>query len=214
MIKPETWYATFAAYNTAMLPVLIISWIALVVCTVLLFTKPSKKTNTVMKVCLAFVFAWNGVVFFFMYMKSSAIPGGIPMVLISILFLVDVFRNKITFKLPDKKWHKYLTLSIVVWALGLYTIVGWLTGHPYPNGPILMAPCPSTIFTIALLSTALPIAKIDKFLFTFQFVLLLWWSFFSGLGAPLAFSFYLDFTLGLTGLYGLVMLIRNWLVKA
>ena len=163
-----------------------------------------------MKACLAFIFAWNGFVFFFMYMINSAIPGGIPMIAISILFTVDIFRNRIEFKVPEARWQKYLTLFLIVWALGLYTLAGWLTGHPYPQGPVLVAPCPTTILAITLLSTVIMTSKSDRYLFTVHIVLLLWWAFFSGLGASIQFGFYVDLTLLATGIYGLVMLIRNW----
>ena len=210
MITDEVWYETFEAYNTDWLLVIVISWLALVVSTCLVYAKPSDRTNALMKACLAFIFAWNGFVFFFMYMTSSAIPGGIPMIAISILFTVDIFRNKIEFRVPEIRWQKYLTLVLIVWALGLYTIAGWLAGHPYPQGPILVAPCPTTILAIALLSTAIPTSKTDRQLFTVHIVLLLWWAFFSGVGAPMQFGFYLDLTLLATGIYGLLMLFRNW----
>jgi hypothetical protein len=212
MITPEAWYGCFEAYNMTWLPAVVISWLALIICTYLLFAKPSDKTNVLMKACLAFVFAWNGIVFFFMYMKSSAILGGIPMIVIAILFTVDIFRNKIKFRFPEARWQKYLILFLIVWALGLYTITGLLTGHSYPRVPLPAAPCPTTILAIALLSTAMPTLKIDRFLFTVLFILLLWWAFFAGLGAPFAFGFYVDLSLFATGAYGLVMLVKHWRV--
>ena len=41
----------------------------------------------------------------------------------------------------------------------------------------------------------MPTLKIDRFLFTLHFILLLWWAFFAGLGAPFAFGFYVDLSL-------------------
>ena len=212
MITPETWVGNFEAYNTTWLPVLVISWLALIICTYLLFAKPCDKTNLLMKACLAFIFAWNGAVFFFMYMKNSAVPGGIPMLAIGILFAVDVFRNKIKISFPEAGWKRYVTLSLIIWALGLYTLAGWLTGHPYPGGPLPVAPCPMTIFVIALLSTSMATLKTDRIPFTLLFIPLLWWAFLAGLGAPFRYGFYVDLTLFATGVYGLVMLIRHWRV--
>ena len=130
MITPETWVGNFEAYNTTWLPVLIISWLALIICTYLLFAKPCDKTNLLMKACLAFIFAWNGAVFFFMYMKNSAVPGGIPMLAIGILFAVDVFRNKIKISFPEAGWKGYVTLSLlfghlvyILWQDGLLVIL-------------------------------------------------------------------------------------------
>lgn len=210
MTTAEAFYGVFEAYNTTWLPVLLLFWLALIICTYLLFAKPSDKTKALMKACLALIFAWNGTVFFFMYMKNSAVPGGIPMLAIGILFAVDVFRNKIKIRFPEAGWKKYVTLSLIILALGLYTLAGWLTGHPYPGGPLPVAPCPMTIFAIALLSATMATLKTDRIPFTLLFIPLLWWSFFAGPSAPFIYGFYVDLTLFATGVYGLIMLIKNW----
>jgi hypothetical protein len=93
MISTETFYGVFEAYNTTWLPVLLLFWLALIICTYLLFAKPGDKTNALIKACLAFIFAWNGAVFFFAYMKDTAVPGGIPMLTVGILFAVDAYRG-------------------------------------------------------------------------------------------------------------------------
>jgi hypothetical protein len=49
MTTAETWHGIFGAYNTTWLPVLILFWLALIICTYLLITKPSDKTNALMK---------------------------------------------------------------------------------------------------------------------------------------------------------------------
>jgi len=208
------WYEVFAKYNKDWLPVLLALWVALVVCTALVLIRPTNRTNALVKGCLAVVFGWDAIVFFFMYMRSSAVPGGVPMLVVAILFAVETGRNKIAISLPRSGWHRYLTLSLVLWSLGVYTLAGWLSGHPYPAGPILTAPCPTTILAIVLLSPSMRTLKADRALFTLAFVLLLWWSFFSGLGAPRKFGFYLDYTLFAAGLYGLVMLITTWARKS
>ena len=210
MTTAETWHGIFGAYNTTWLPVLILFWLALIICTYLLITKPSDKTNALMKACLGIIFIWNGAVFFFLYMKNSAVPGGILMLFAGVLFAVDVFRNRIIISFPEAGWKRYVTLSLIIWALGLYTLAAWLTGHPYPGTVLPVAPCPTTIFAIALLSTSMATLKTDRIPFTLLFIPLLWWAFLAGLGAPFRYGFYVDLTLFATGVYGLVMLIRNW----
>lgn len=213
MITPEQWYATFGSYNSTWFSVLIVLWVLLIISTLFIFVKPGKQSQRLLKTSLALIFAWNAIVFFFSYMKSSAIQGGVPMLLLSILLIVDIARRRFTFKLPEKNWRKYVTIFLIFWSTILYSILGWLSGHPYPNGPFLMAPCPTVIFTIALFSTCVSSRKADKILFTFMFILLLWWSMYSGLGAPLRNKFYLDFSLFAAGIYGIIMLIRYWRLK-
>ena len=40
---------------------------------------------------------------------------------------------------------------LVVYALALYPLIGYLTGHRYPAVPTFGAPCPTTIFTLGVL---------------------------------------------------------------
>jgi hypothetical protein len=212
MLTPETFFGAFELYNTTWLPLLLLLWITLIICTFLVFARPGKRVNALMKACLAFIFGWNGIIFFFMYMKMSALPGGIPMIGIALLFAVDLYRNTITFGIPEERWQKYVVFVLIVWALGLYTLTGWLTGHVYPGGPLPVAPCPMTIFAIALLSTSIQTLRTNRCLFTLLFILLLWWSFFAGIGAPFIFGFYVDLTLLATGIYGVILLVRQWRV--
>jgi hypothetical protein len=101
---------------------------------------------------------------------------------------------------------------LIIWALGLYTLAAWLTGHPYPGTVLPVAPCPATIFALALLSGTLLAQKpkVDRLTLTLLFIPLVWWAFLAGLGAPLRFGFYVDLTLFGVGIYGLIVLHKNW----
>jgi hypothetical protein len=201
----------FGAYNTDWLILNILFWLLLAIATVAVLAKTgSERSNMLVKGVLALVFLWNGIVFFFLYMTQSAIAGGIPVTVAGVLFAVDMARNKIRIALPASGWLRYATLAWAAWALGLYTIAGWLTGHLYPGGPLPAAPCPSTILAIALLSTSMATLKTDRLFFTLLFAMLLWWAFFAGLGAPAIYGFYVDLTLFAAGVYGLGILLVHW----
>jgi hypothetical protein len=204
-------YTQFSAYNSDWLIANILLWLLLVIATVAVLIRPgNERGNTAIKGILALIFLWNGIVFFFSYMTQSALAGGIPIAIAGVLFAADVIRKKIHIVLPESGWLRYATLAWAVWALGLYTLVGWLTGHPYPGGPLPVAPCPTTILAIALLSTSLSTLKTDRALFTLLFALLLWWAFFAGFFAPVFYGFYLDLTLLAAGIFGLWMLATHW----
>jgi hypothetical protein len=209
-MESEGFYQIFASYNTTYLPVLGIFWVLLLISTVLVLVRPNLRTNTLIKVLLAAGFLWSGVVFFPFYMTMIAVPGAITSLGVGILFAIDALRNRIAICLPKQGWLRYVTIILVVWALGLYTLTGYTLGHPYPQGPLPVAPCPMTILSIALISTSMDTLQKDRWPFTLLFVLLIWWGFFSGLGAPFLYGFYTDLTLFLTGLYGLFMLARHW----
>ncbi|MHA1236096.1 MAG: DUF6064 family protein [Candidatus Hodarchaeales archaeon] len=45
----------------------------------------------------------------------------------------------------------YLGLVFIVYAMLFYPVIGFLTGHPYPDYPIFgIAPCPVAIFTFGM----------------------------------------------------------------
>jgi hypothetical protein len=203
-------YTQFATYNTDWLAANVVFWLLLVIATAAVLAKPGyARANMLIKGVLALVFFWNGIVFFMLYMGISAIAGGIPFILAGALLAADVVRNRIRIVLPASGWLRYVTLAWAVWALGVYTVAGWFTGHPYPGGPLPAAPCPTTMLAIALLVTSMGTMKTDRRYFGLLFTLLLWWAFFSGIFAPALYGFYLDLTLLAAGIYGIVMLLAS-----
>ena len=115
MMSTETWWDQIEAYNNAIFPMQIIIVVVAAVLTYFLFTKPSTKTNNMMKAYLSFTFAWNGIIFFLIFGKE--LPGtflGAPLcILIAILFVWDIFANRTQFRLPDIKcsWGQFLNLE-------------------------------------------------------------------------------------------------------
>ena len=207
MPTTEIFWNQMEAYNNATLPVQIIMIVIAVVLTCFVFAKPNTMINILMKVFLSLAFAWNGIVFFLIYAKGliSTFLGAPLFIIVAILFAVDIFTKKIEFRFPDLKWQKYITIS---WALLVffYPLIGLALGHPYPKTCMPMAPCPLTVFAIALVTAAIP--KVDKIVYIF---LLPW----AVIGLPKclgALDCYEDCILFLAGVYGLIMLVKNWKV--
>jgi predicted transporter len=145
-------------------------------------------------------------------MTESAFAGGIPFIIAGILFAADIFRKNIHVCLPSSGWLRYAVIAMVVWGLGLYTLAGWLSGHSYPGGPLPSAPCPATITAIALLLSSVGTLEKDRVSFILLFAMLIWWSFYAGLGASVIYGFYVDLTLFAAGLFGFAVLV-NYLKK-
>jgi len=208
MISTETWWDQIEAYNNAIFPMQIIIVVVAAVLTYLLFVKPDTKTNNMMKAYLSFTFAWNGIIFFLIFGKE--LPGtflGAPLcILVAILFVWDIFANKTQFRVPDIKWQRYLMMLWILLAF-LYPLIGFALGHYYPKTCIFgVMPCPTTVFALALLAAAIP--KIDKKVY----ILLLVWAL-PAFGKCLgALDLYEDCVLFWTGVYALIMLIKNWKV--
>jgi len=204
----ENWWSISGAYNSAIFPMQIITMVTGTVLTYFSFAKPNTTTNSLMKAYLAFTFAWNGIIFFLIFGKE--LPGtflGAPLFIITaVLFAADVLTKKTMFKLPDARWHKYLTVFWILCAF-LYPLIGLPLGHYYPRTCIFgVFPCPTAVFALALLAAATP--KVDKK----AYILLLIWAL-PSVGKCLgALDLQEDCVLFVAGVYGLIMLVKNWKV--
>jgi len=194
------------AYNEDTLPLQIVMMIAAAILTYFVFAKASARANTLMKILLSFAFAWTGIVFFLIYAKSIVSAGASALfIIIAILFALDIFQKKIKFRLPAAGWQRYLTILLILLVF-LYPVIGMALGHYYPEICMPMVPCPLTVFAITLVAAAIP--HVDRKVYAF----LLPWAILSLPKCLGAFNCYEDCILFAAGVYGLVMLVRNWKV--
>jgi hypothetical protein len=205
-MSTETFWTRVGAYNEATLLIQAVMIIAAVILTYRVFAKPGAKTDVWMKAFLSVAFAWDGVVFFLIFLRNpvSMFTGAPLFIAVSVLFAVDILAKKTKFHLPDVKWKRGLT---IVWLLlvTLYPLVGWVfVGHAYPRTLLPLFPCPLTVFALALVAAAAP--NVDKKVF----IALLPWAL---MGLPKCFGAldcYEDCILFAAGVYGLMVLIKNW----
>jgi len=205
-MSTETFWTRVGAYNEATLLIQAVMIIAAVILTYRVFAKPGAKTDVWMKAFLSVAFAWDGVVFFLIFLRNpvSMFTGAPLFIAVSVLFAVDILAKKTKLHLPDAKWKRGLT---IVWLLlvALYPLVGWVfVGHAYPRTLLPLFPCPLTVFAIALVAAAAP--NVDKKVF----IALLPWAL---MGLPKCFGAldcYEDCILFMAGVYGLIVLIKNW----
>ena len=199
-----TFWNQMGAFNEATLPIQIIMPVLAIVLTYFAFAKPSIRTNTLVKVFLSVAFAWNGIVFFLIFARSlvSAFFSAL-FIIVAILFAIDIFKKKTQFRLPLARWQSYLTAFLILLVF-LYPVIGMALGHYYPKTCMPMAPCPLTVFAIALVAAAIP--YVDKKVYVF----LLPWAILSLPKCLGALDCYEDCILFTAGIYGLVMLVKNW----
>jgi hypothetical protein len=205
MMTTEEFWNQLGAYNAATWPVQIAWLVVAIMLTYLVFARRTAWANMAMKVLLSFTFAWNGVIFFFVFSDGPVYDFffGPLFIVVAILFAVDIFVNRMKFKLPDRGWRRYATLFwVLLWLF--YPPVGVALGRNFPRVCTPMNPCPSTVFAIALAVAALP--EVDKK----AYIMLLPWAL---MGLPKClgvYECYEDCILFGAGVYGLVMLIANW----
>jgi hypothetical protein len=204
-MSTETFWTQVGAYNEATLLVQVILVIVAAVLTCRVFARPGAKTDVLMKAFLSFAFAWNGVVFFLVFVRNPISTfAGVPLFLIvAILIAVDIFAKKTQFRFPDAKWKKGLAVFWILLAF-LYPFIGWALGHGYPRTCTPMMPCPLTVFALALVAAAMP--HVDRKVYVF----LLPWAL---MGLPKclgALDCYEDCILFAAGVYSLTVLIKSW----
>jgi hypothetical protein len=205
MVSTEEFWTRVGTYNEATWPVLIAMIAAAAFLTYRVFLRPGARTDLWLKAFLAFAFAWNGIVFFLVYMKNpvSMFTGAPLFILVALLFALDIRAKRTRFQPPATTWKKGLTLFWIVLAF-LHPVIGWPLGHIYPQTLLPVLPCPLTVFAIALVAGAAP--NVDKKVF----VLLLPWAL---LALPKCFgalNCYEDCILFASGVYGVVELVRMW----
>ena len=204
MPSTETFWDQMGAYNEATIPIQIVMMVTAAILIYFVFTRTSVRINTLMKLFLSFAFAWTGIVFFLIFAWStiSAVASTL-FIIVAILFAIDIFKKKSEFRLPTTRWHRYITVFWIALVF-LYPVIGIALGHRYPETCMPMAPCPLTVFAIALVAAAIP--TIDRKVYVF----LLPWAIISLPKCLGALDCYEDCILFASGVYGLVLLIRNW----
>jgi hypothetical protein len=208
-MSAETFWARVGLYNEAWWPLQAILMIVAVFLTYRVIAEPGPRTDVWMKAFLSVAFAWDGILVFLVYLRNPiSMAIGTPLfVLVAILFAIDIRAQKTAFRLPDARWGQVLTFAWLALVVS-YPLIGWVLGHAYPRALLPTMPCPLTVFAIALVAAAAP--KVDKKVF----VALLPWAL---MALPKCFGVlecYEDCILFVSGLYGLLALIRNWKTRA
>jgi hypothetical protein len=149
----EQFFHVFARYNLAVWPAQwLLTGLALTAVG-LVILRPRASSRWVSGV-LAALWLWMGMVYHFAFFASinpAARVFGAAFVAQSVLFLWMGARKE--------RWSFRATLdldaivggALVLYALAVYPLIGYLSGHRYPAVPTFGAPCPTTIFTFGVL---------------------------------------------------------------
>ena len=203
MMTAEVFFNNVSAYNASIFPMQIITLVIAIILTYLLFVRPGTSINKLIKVYLSFTFVWLALMFPFEGVLK--ITFGLLHLAIAILFFIDIFAAKIEFKFPETSGKRYFMLFLIFSAFALYPLIEYMSGHPYPKTLLFgVAPCPTIIFSLALLIGAVP--KVGKIIF----ILLIFPAICSGFTVPIMFGVWADLLLLVSGIYGLITLIKNW----
>jgi hypothetical protein len=211
MISAEKWWSIIRAYGLKIWPAQIVFYIVAMLLIGWLLFKPGHIQNLFTKLYLSIAFAWNGIVFFLILAKDITGDSygnyffGSIFIIVSMLLVVDLFRNKMRFFLPAGGWHMYATLALMILVF-CYPLFGITFGHRLES---LITPgtfpCPTTALGLLVLTTALP--RVDKI----AYILLLFWAipFPPFIQIP-KYGVYEDAIMFTIGVYSLILLLRYW----
>ncbi|MFZ2097011.1 MAG: DUF6064 family protein [Anaerolineales bacterium] len=99
-----------------------------------LFLKPGKVQSLIIKSFLSIAFAWIGAMFYMILAKGMTGNSrgnyflGALFILVSVQFVVDLFRQKMQFTLPEAGWQRYASL-LGIGSTFCYPLFGTLSGH-------------------------------------------------------------------------------------
>lgn len=162
----------FRQYNTAIWPMQIFLLILAVVA-IYFSIQAKNNANKIISAVLVFFWLWMGVVYHVVYFTSinkAAIVFGALFIIQALIFLYfGIIRNKLRFRLRTDKYGA-VGIILILFALLVYPLLGYLWGHRYPSSPTFGVPCPTTIFTFGMLlfsvSKVSPVVIIIPFLWS------------------------------------------------
>ncbi len=197
-------YGMFETYNQAVWPMHIVTYI-IGILSLILAIKKTKHSDRIIPALLCFLWMWSGIAFsiiFFSRVNSIWNRLGFILIMQSLLFLMYGFGFKppLSFKMRKDR-YSIMGIVMIFYALLLYPLIGYLTGHGYPGYPIFgTAPFPVCIFTFGMLLCT------DKRVTTPLLIIPLFWSV-SGIINMTIYRVYADIGAFIFGIAGFIIIL-------
>jgi hypothetical protein len=192
------------AYNEAVWPWQFALGALAVVALLLAFTRKPWASRVAWGI-LALLWTWIGIAYHFAYfarINPAAYGFGALFLLGALAFLwFGLIRGQAQFRL-GRDGRSVLGLALVLYALLAYPIWSSVSGHAYPRLPTFGLPCPTTIFTVGMLSLAR--GRLSRLVFVAP---VLWCVI--GVQAAFLLDVVPDLGLGVAGLIALVLALRR-----
>lgn len=149
----EQFLEVFRNYNESIFPIQVLLYL-LGQLVIFLAIKPGFKSDRIINGILAFLWLWMGIVYhliFFTTINKGAFVFGAAFIGQGILFMMlGVLKDRLTFKFRFDRYG-ITGIILIIFALIVYPMIGYVLDHRYPWSPTFGLPCPTTIFTFGLL---------------------------------------------------------------
>ncbi|HKJ44654.1 MAG TPA: DUF6064 family protein [Balneolales bacterium] len=144
----------FGVYNKAIEPIQIIAYLLGITALFLLY-KGTKRSSKFVNAILGLFWIWIGFAYHihhFSTINKAAYIFGVLFIIQGLIFLYMSFSTNDIIYTFDKKFSNIIGVLFLLYAMIIYPIFNVILGHSYPYMPVFgVAPCPTTIFTFALL---------------------------------------------------------------
>jgi hypothetical protein len=149
----EQFLQVFKNYNLSVWPMQIVFYL-LGFAMIYLSIQKTKKLHSLVNVMLAFLWFWIGLIYHFSFFTSinkAAWVFGFFNIIQGFIFLYSgIIKSRLTYTYkPDI--YGITGLILISYALVIYPLIGFFSGHAYPYSPTFGLPCPTTIFTFGIL---------------------------------------------------------------
>ena len=149
----EEFLAVFKKYNTAVWPLQFILILLALAATFLIFKKKPTGDGIIIFI-LALLWLWMGIIYHLIYFteinKAAYLFAGVFIFQAALFLYSGVFCNKISFRLR-LDFYGTIAVFFIFYAISVYPLISFLSGHVYPATPTFGLPCPTTIFTLGIL---------------------------------------------------------------
>ena len=143
----------FRSYNNAVWPFQIVL-LLLALLAIFIAIKSTSRSSRIVSGILAFFWLWMGIAYhllaFSAINKAAYIFALLCVTQGFFFFFLGVIKQKLSFRFRFD-WFGITGAILLLYALVIYPALGYLLGHPFPQSPTFGLPCPTTIFTFALL---------------------------------------------------------------
>lgn len=149
----EQFLRVFVTYNQSVWPLQIVFNLFAILCIYFAY-RNSKHSGKIISSILAFFWLWMGIVYhitFFSQINKAAYVFGIIFIIQSLMIIYyGIAKQKLDFTF-GRNIYSYTGITLIIFALIIYPVLGYLFGHVYPMSPTFGLPCPTTIFTLGIL---------------------------------------------------------------
>ena len=155
----------FRRYNEAVWPA---QWVlVLLAAATVVAALRMRRPTRIPLLLLSVLWLWMGIVYHFVFFRSinpAAALFGALFVIQAALLMWLASRKPVRHFTLRRDSAGVLGVSMIVFALIIYPLLGSILGHRYPYAPTFGLPCPTTVFTFGLLLLARPAVPRSAFI--------------------------------------------------